>query len=59
MRRTGKPTKAGDGLMRVTISIPIYLDKLVRSHQIKLMEKTNKNISYSKTVSDILEAKLK
>ena len=51
---TGKPTKAGDGLMRVTVSIPQEIDDMIRTRQVKTMLKNKKNQTYSKTVCDIV-----
>jgi hypothetical protein len=40
--------------MRVTVSIPKEVDKIIRDRQIKTMVKTNKTQTYSKTFVDIV-----
>lgn len=40
--------------MRVTVSIPESVDKIIRDRQIKAMVKTNKTQTYSKTFADIV-----
>lgn len=44
--------------LRITVMIDKDLDKKIREKQIKTMQKTNKNYSYSQALNDSLREKL-